>query len=152
MPYVIITRYMWVDAENIYFVLKFDKQYALLCLFSRTTVLNMFFFLPVAQIYIGLTIILLGHVTGTFLMQRGCFIMLFSVSMVNEILHLHYCSLKYIAILVVILPAIIVPETLCIHSIIDITTRIELGMRTESKLNEYYEDATLAMSINAAML
>ena len=113
-------------------------------------------FLSIAQIAIGLITILLGHVTGPFLVQSGCFIMLLLLYMGNEILHRHDSSLRYIATLVAILPAIIVSETLCIHSIINITTMIELEMwkdlYPESKCNEYYENAQLAMSINAAML
>ena len=113
-------------------------------------------FLLIAQIAIGLITILIGYVTGPFLMQRGCFIVLLLLYMGNEILHRHDCSLKYIACLVAILPAIIMSETLCIHSIINITTMIELEMwkdlYPESKRKEYYKDAKLAMSINAAML
>ena len=82
--------------------------------------------------------------------------MLFLVFLGNEIIHMHYISLKYIVSLVVLLPATIMSETLCIHCISNITSRIELEMindqYSELKCAEYYEGAKLAMSINASIL
>lgn len=58
--------------------------------------------------------------------------------------------------MMVILPATILSETLCIYTIDNITAKIESRMYEdiypESKLAEYYESAKLALSIDAAIL
>ena len=125
-------------------------------IFEKCCSSHVFIFLSIAQTGLGLTILLLGNVTAPFVMQTSSFVVLYSVSLGNEIINLHEFSLKYIFSLVVILPATIISETLCIHSISNITSRIQLEMMKDPypglKSAEYYENTKLAISINGAIL
>ena len=112
--------------------------------------------LSVAQLIVGLVTLLQGCVIGPFVIQTSSFSILFSVFLINKILHQHDGSLKHIVLLSVVLPTTILSETLCITSISTITIKIESRMLREpyskSKFEEYHEGAKLIILINAAIL
>ena len=113
-------------------------------------------FLSTSQIIVGFIILLLGYVTGPFVIQTTYFIIWFLVFLGYEVLHPHAHYLTYILSLIVILATTIMSETLCMHSISYFANRIESRMPRDPYSNlmfaEYYEGLKLATSINAAIL
>lgn len=109
-----------------------------------------------AQIGIVLVMVYLGNEHELFFIQMSAFFVMLSVLVGNEISHRNDKSLKYIFLLMVVAPATIISETICINSITNIKTIMQRHIPTDthsnSTIGEYCEGAKVVMSMNAVIL